>query len=77
MTGIKALLIYLIIIPIIDNIKKSFEPKEGYDKNGNKCLLVKQGQYTCPTYCGTVHLHRIYIPVDTDTSSIELLAIHN
>ena len=65
------------MIPIIDNIKNDLEPLEVYNKNGNKCLLVKQGQYTCPTYCGTVHLHRIYIPVDTDTSSIELLAIHN
>ena len=74
----KIFLILLIMIPIIDNIKKDLEPKEGYDKNGNKCLLVKQSQYTCPTYCRTVHLHRIYIsPIDTNTSSIELLAIHN
>ena len=75
MFGVKVLLIYLIILPIIDNIKKSFDPKEGYDKNGNKCLLVKKGQYTCPSYCGTVHLHRIYIsPIDTNTSSVKLLA---
>tara|TARA_R110002051_G_scaffold270607_1_gene331083 strand:+ start:269 stop:490 length:222 start_codon:yes stop_codon:yes gene_type:complete len=72
----KALLIYLIILPIIDNIKTKFEPLEGYDKNGNKCLLVKENQYTCPTYCGAIHAHRIYIPLDIDTSSVELLEIN-
>ena len=61
MTGIRAILIYFVILPIIDNIKIRFEPLEIYDKNGNKCLLVKEDQYTCPPYCGTVHLHRIYI----------------
>jgi hypothetical protein len=71
----KAILIYLIIIPIIDNIKKNFEPIESYDKNGNKCLIVKQDQYICPTYCGVLHAHRIYfIPNEVDTISIELLA---
>ena len=65
------------MIPIIDDIKKYLEPLEVHDKNGNKYLLVKQDQYICPTYCGTIHAHRIYIPIDTDTSSVELLAIHN
>ena len=65
------------MIPIIDDIKKDLEPLEVYDKNGNKYLLVKQDQYTCPTYCGTLHVHRInYIPIKADTISIELLAIN-
>ena len=74
----KMFLLLLIMIPIIDDIKKYFEPVDGYDKNGNKCLLVKKGQYTCPSYCGAVPLHLIYIPpIDNDTSSVELLAINN
>ena len=71
----KTFLILLIMIPIIDDIKKSLEPLETYDKNGNKYLLVKQDQYICPTYCGGLHAHRIYfIPNEVDTISIELLA---
>ena len=66
------------MIPIIDNIKKDLEPLEIYDRNGDKYLLVKQDQYICPTYCGVLHAHRInYIFIDTDTSLVELLAIHN
>ena len=66
------------MIPIIDNIKKDLEPLEIYDRNGDKYLLVKQDQYICPTYCGVLHTHRInYIFIDTDTSLVELLAIHN
>ena len=73
----KTFLILLIMIPIIDDIKKKLEPLEVYDKNGKKYLLVKQDQYICPTYCGTLHIHRInYIPIDIDTSSVELLAIN-
>ena len=74
----KTFLILLIMIPIIDDIKKSIEPLEIYDKYENKYLLVKKDQYVCPTYCGILHAHRInYIPVDIDTISVELLAIHN
>ena len=74
----KMFLLLLIMIPIIDDIKKYFEPVDGYDKNGNKCLLVKKGQYTCPSYCGVIHPHFIYYaPIEIDTSSTELLAIHN
>ena len=65
------------MIPIIDNIKKDLEPLETYDRNGNKYLLVKQNQYICPTYCGVLHAHRIDTPIEVDTISVELLAIHN
>jgi hypothetical protein len=66
------------MIPIIDDIKKEIEPLEVYDRNGNKYLLVKQDQYTCPTYCEVLHIHRInYIPIKVDTISVELLAINN
>ena len=71
----KIFLMLLIIIPIIDDIKKYLEPLEVHDRNGNKYLLVKQNQYTCPTYCGISHAHRIYISIDADTNSVELLAI--
>ena len=67
----------MIIIPIIDDIKKYLEPLEVHDKNGNKYLLVKQNQYICPTYCGVLHAHRIDTPIEVDTISVELLAIHN
>ena len=74
----KLFLLLLIMIPIIDDIKKKLEPLEAYDKNENKYLLVKQNQYICPSYCGVMHSHRIYyIPIEIDTSSTELLAIHN
>ena len=73
----KIFLILLIIIPIIDDIKKYLEPLEVYDRNGNKYLLVKQNQYICPTYCGALHAHRIDTPIEVDTISVELLAIHN
>ena len=73
----KIFLILLIIIPIIDDIKKYLEPLEVHDKNGNKYLLVKQNQYICPTYCGVLHAHRIDTPIEVDTISVELLAIHN
>ena len=66
------------MIPIIDDIKKSLEPLEVQDRNGNKYLLVKQDQYICPTYCGILHAHRInYISIEPNTSSVELLAINN
>ena len=66
------------MIPIIDDIKKKLSPLKVYDRNGNKYLLVKQNQYICPTYCGVLHAHRInYIPIEVDTISVELLAIHN
>ncbi len=70
----KTFLILLIMIPIIDNVKKDLEPLEVYDKNGNKYLLVKQDQYICPTYCGVLHIHRINNLIEPYTSSIELLA---
>ena len=73
----KTFLILLIMIPIIDNIKKDLEPLETYDRNGNKYLLVKQNQYICPTYCGVLHIHRIDSLIEPDTSSVELLAINN
>ena len=74
----KTFLILLMMIPIVDNVKKDLEPLEVYNKNGNKYLLVKQNQYICPSYCGVMHSHRIYyIPIEIDTSSTELLAIHN
>lgn len=73
----KTFLILLIMIPIIDDIKKDLEPLEVYDKNGNKYLLVKQNQYICPTYCGVLHIHRIGNFIEPDTSSVELLAINN
>ena len=65
------------MIPIINDIKKSLEPLEVYDRNENKYLLVKQNQYICPTYCGALHAHRIDTPIEVDTISVELLAIHN
>ena len=73
----KIFLMLLIIIPIIDDIKKYLEPLEVHDRNGNKYLLVKQDQYICPTYCGVLHAHRIDTPIEVDTISVELLAIHN
>ena len=74
----KTFLILLIMIPIIDDIKKRLKPLEIYDKNGTKYLLVRQRQYICPLYCGTLHAHRInYIFIEPDTSSVELFAIHN
>ena len=73
----KIFLMLLIMIPIIDDIKKYLEPLEVHDRNGNKYLLVKQNQYICPTYCGTLHAHRIDTPIEVDTILVELLAIHN
>ena len=70
----KTFLILLIMIPIIDNVKKDLEPLEVYDKNGNKYLLVKQDQYICPTYCGVLHIHRINNLIEPYASSVELLA---
>ena len=70
----KMFLILLMMIPIIDDIKKDLEPLEVYDRNGNKYLLVKQNQYICPTYCGVLHIHRIDTFIEPDTSSVELLA---
>ena len=73
----KTFLILLMMIPIIDDIKKEIEPLEVYDRNGNKYLLVKQDQYICPTYCGVLHIHRIDNFIEPDTISVELLAINN
>ena len=73
----KTFLILLMMIPIIDDIKKDLEPLEVYNRNGNKYLLVKQSQYICPIYCGVLHIHRIDNLIEPDASSVELLAINN